>query len=127
MCWLSNLLHCHIHFIFQGKFTTKSDVWSFAVTLWEILTFAREQPFLALTDEEVIENAGHCYRDDNLQTVLSMPGNCPKEIYDLMCECWNRQESVRPTFREIHMFLQRKNMGYNPAEEKLAQITVPIC
>ncbi|KAK0063350.1 discoidin domain-containing receptor 2 [Biomphalaria pfeifferi] len=118
MAWESILL---------GKFTTKSDVWSFAVTLWEILTFAREQPFLALTDEEVIENAGHCYRDDNLQTVLSMPGNCPKEIYDLMCECWNRQESVRPTFREIHMFLQRKNMGYNPAEEKLAQITVPIC
>ncbi|KAH9500701.1 Epithelial discoidin domain-containing receptor 1 [Bulinus truncatus] len=118
MAWESILL---------GKFTTKSDVWSFAVTLWEILTFAREQPFLSLTDEEVIENAGHCYRDDNLQTVLSMPGNCPKEIYDLMCECWNRQESVRPTFREIHMFLQRKNMGYNPAEEKLAQITVPIC
>ncbi|XP_035829229.1 discoidin domain-containing receptor 2, partial [Aplysia californica] len=118
MAWESILL---------GKFTTKSDVWSFAVTLWEVLTFAREQPFLALTDEQVIENAGHCYRDDNLQTVLPMPVNCPKEIYDLMCECWNRQESVRPTFREIHMFLQRKNMGYNPAEEKLGQITVPIC
>ncbi|XP_059166256.1 discoidin domain-containing receptor 2-like isoform X2 [Physella acuta] len=118
MAWESILL---------GKFTTKSDVWSFAVTLWEILTFAREQPFIALTDEQVIENAGHCYRDDNLQTVLTMPINCPKEIYDLMCECWNRQESVRPTFREIHMFLQRKNMGYNPADEELSQITVPIC
>ena len=51
----------------QGKFTTKSDVWSFAVTLWEVLTFARDQPFDGLTDEQVIENAGHYYRDDNQQ------------------------------------------------------------
>lgn len=48
----------------QGKFTTKSDVWSFAVTLWEILTYAREQPYENLTDEKVIENYGHIYQDD---------------------------------------------------------------
>lgn len=118
MAWESILL---------GKFTTKSDVWSFAVTLWEVLTFARDQPFDGLTDEQVIENAGHYYRDDNQQVVLPCPANCPKEIYDLMHECWNRQESERPTFREIHMFLQRKNMGYNPQDEKLSQIQVPIC
>lgn len=118
MAWESILL---------GKFTTKSDVWSFAVTLWEVLTFCREQPFLNLSDEAVIENAGHCYRDDGLQAVLPMPNNCPKEIYDLMCECWNRNDGVRPTFREVHMFLQRKNMGYNPADEKLGQLAVPIC
>lgn len=35
----------------------KSSVWSFAVTLWEILTFAREQPFEDLADEKIIENA----------------------------------------------------------------------
>ncbi|PVD21718.1 hypothetical protein C0Q70_17518 [Pomacea canaliculata] len=110
-----------------GKFTTKSDVWSFAVTLWEVLTFARDQPFDGLTDEQVIENAGHYYRDDNHQVVLPCPPACPKEIYDLMRECWNRQESERPSFREIHMFLQRKNMGYNPQDEKLSQIQVPIC
>ncbi|KAK3781338.1 hypothetical protein RRG08_018964 [Elysia crispata] len=118
MAWESILL---------GKFTTKSDVWSFAVTLWEVLTFCREQPFLNLSDEAVIENAGHCYRDDGLQAVLPMPNNCPKEIYDLMCECWNRNDGVRPTFREVHMFLQRKNMGYNPADEKLGQLGVLIC
>lgn len=118
MAWESILL---------GKFTTKSDVWSFAVTLWEVLTFARDQPFDQLTDEQVIENAGHYYRDDNQQVVLPCPSNCPKEIFDLMRECWNRQESERPTFREIHMFLQRKNMGYNPADEKLMQIQVPVC
>ena len=75
----------------------------------------------------MIENAGHYYRDDNMTTVLPIPANCPREMYDLMCECWNRQESVRPTFREISMFLQRKNMGYNPAEEKLGQEEFPVC
>lgn len=35
----------------------RSTVWSFAVTLWEILTFAREQPFEDLADEKIIDNA----------------------------------------------------------------------
>ncbi|XP_064615973.1 discoidin domain-containing receptor 2-like isoform X2 [Liolophura sinensis] len=118
MAWESILL---------GKFTTKSDVWSFAVTLWEVLTFAKEQPYDSLTDEQVIENAGHYYRNDNQQLYLPQPPNCPREIYDLMRECWNRQELERPSFREIHMFLQRKNMGYNPKDEKLSQIKVPVC
>ncbi|XP_052259022.1 discoidin domain-containing receptor 2-like isoform X2 [Dreissena polymorpha] len=118
MAWESILL---------GKFTTRSDVWSLGVTLWEILTFARDQPYDVMNDEQVIENAGHYYRNDNKQIYLPQPVNCPKEIYDLMLECWNRTECERPSFREIQMFLQRKNMGYNPKDEKMNQIKVPIC
>ena len=43
---------------FQGKYTTKSDVWSFAVTLWEILNLGRRVPYEHLGDEEVV----HCLR-----------------------------------------------------------------
>lgn len=112
----------------QGNFSTKSDVWSFAVTLWEILTFARERPFDALTDEQVVENCACCYHEDGRdaavpdpgleRVVLGQPANCPREIYDLMVECWNRDASQRPSFREVHMFLQRKNMGYSAADER---------
>ncbi|XP_064554114.1 discoidin domain-containing receptor 2 isoform X2 [Drosophila montana] len=110
MAWESVLL---------AKFSTKSDVWSFAVTLWEILTFAREQPYEHMTDANVIENIGHIYQDDKMHELLPMPLNCPREIYDLMCECWQRNESSRPNFREIHLFLQRKNLGFKPDTQTL--------
>lgn len=52
----------------------------------------------------------------SLQIILSLPKNCPKDIYELMRECWHRNDVDRPSFREIHMFLQRKNLGYKHAE-----------
>jgi len=103
-------------------------VWSFAATLWEILTFARERPFDELTDDQVVDNCARCYHEDGYdaavaetgmeRVVLGQPANCPREIYNLMVECWNREASQRPTFREVHMFLQRKNMGYSAADER---------
>ena len=107
----------------QGKFSTRSDVWSFAVTLWEVLSLARQQPFDSLNNDQVIDNCGHYLHDNPCKVLLPCPPLCPKEIYDLMRECWNRDELQRPSFREIHMFLQRKNMGYNPKDE--TAITCP--
>ncbi|XP_061933185.1 discoidin domain-containing receptor 2 isoform X3 [Apis cerana] len=96
----------------MGRHTSKSDVWSFAVTLWEILTFAREQPFEELPDHRIVENATYFYQEDDRRIILPLPKNCPKDIYELMRECWHRNDVDRPSFREIHMFLQRKNLGY---------------
>ncbi|XP_058790523.1 discoidin domain-containing receptor 2 isoform X2 [Phymastichus coffea] len=105
MAWESLLL---------GNYSSKSDVWAFAVTLWEILTFAREQPFEELPDHRIVENATYFYQQDERRIILPLPKNCPKEIYDLIRECWQRNETNRPSFREIHLFLQRKNLGYKP-------------
>ncbi|GFY27256.1 discoidin domain-containing receptor 2 [Trichonephila clavipes] len=82
--------------------------------MWEILTFARHQPYADLVDDKVIENVSHFYHNDGHQIYLPQPPGCPKEIYDLMKECWQRNEHDRPNFREIHLFLQRKNLGYAP-------------
>lgn len=103
--------------VVQGKYTTKSDVWSFAVTLWEILMMARQRPFQELSDEAVVENLQRFSQgvSSALPSVaLSRPQHCPRDIYDLMCECWRRLPTERPSFREIHLFLQRKNLGYSP-------------
>ncbi|KYQ59141.1 Discoidin domain-containing receptor 2 [Trachymyrmex zeteki] len=100
----------------MGRHTCKGDVWAFAVTLWEILTFAREQPFEEFPDHRIVENATYFYQEDERRMILPLPKNCPKEIYDLMRECWQRNDVDRPNFREIHLFLQRKNLGYKPGE-----------
>jgi len=116
----------------QGRFSTKSDVWSFGVTTWEILTFARETPLSRLTDDEVVDNCERWYHQGAAAAaagdsppsspgapaeLLDRPALCPREIYDLLRECWQRDEERRPTFNEVHMFLRRKNSGYNPRDE----------
>ncbi|KAG7169101.1 Discoidin domain-containing receptor 2-like 6 [Homarus americanus] len=99
--------------ILQGRFSTKSDVWAFGVTLWEILTMARQQPYDELSDDGVLENVSHCYHGDGSgMMVLPHPPLCPREMYDMMTACWRPNDRQRPPFWEIHLFLQRKNLGY---------------
>ncbi|XP_066592179.1 discoidin domain-containing receptor 2-like isoform X2 [Prorops nasuta] len=110
--------------LFLAKYTTKSDVWAFAVTLWEILNLGRRVPYDHLSDKQVVQNLRHLQRiDDSSDSAkdtpvcfdyLPRPSTSSKDIYDLMLECWQREETARPTFREISLFLQRKNLGYAP-------------
>ena len=42
-------------------------MWSFGVTLWEMLTLGRQQPYETLPDEGVIENLAHYYHDNGME------------------------------------------------------------
>ncbi|XP_063283195.1 discoidin domain-containing receptor 2 isoform X1 [Pelobates fuscus] len=92
--------------ILLGKFTTASDVWAFAVTLWETFTFCREQPYSEMSDELVIENTGEFFRDKGKQVYLPQPDICPDMVYKLMLSCWRRETKDRPSFQEIYERLQ---------------------
>uniref|UniRef100_A0A8C8SZ39 Discoidin domain-containing receptor 2 n=1 Tax=Pelusios castaneus TaxID=367368 RepID=A0A8C8SZ39_9SAUR len=96
MAWESILL---------GKFTTASDVWAFGVTLWEMFTLCKEQPYSHLSDEQVIENTGEFFRSQGRQIYLSQTPLCPNSVFDLMLRCWSRDIKDRPTFDMIHHFL----------------------
>ncbi|XP_072015960.1 LOW QUALITY PROTEIN: discoidin domain-containing receptor 2-like [Amphiura filiformis] len=100
--------------ILMGKFTSKTDVWAYGITLWEIMTLCREQPYSQLTDEQVIENSGQFFEKSGRPTLLTQPKNCPKDIYDIKRRCWRREPNERPTFEFLHTFLQARNIGYEP-------------
>ncbi|XP_020656591.3 discoidin domain-containing receptor 2 isoform X1 [Pogona vitticeps] len=102
MAWESILL---------GKFTTASDVWAFGVTLWEMFTLCKEQPYSWLTDEQVIENTGEFFRDQGRQAYLSQPSLCPDPVFSLMMTCWSRDIKDRPAFEAIHLFLVEQMDG----------------
>jgi len=114
--------------VLQGRFSTKSDVWSFGVTTWEILTFGVNAPLSSLSDDEVVANCERWYHSGDCVSgpaeLLARPALCPREIYDLLRECWQRDEERRPTFHDVHMFLRRKNSGYEPPPRTAAAATV---
>ncbi|CAL8346138.1 unnamed protein product [Lota lota] len=83
--------------IMYRKFTTESDVWSLGVVLWEIFTYGK-QPWYQLSNNEVIE----CITQGR---VLQRPRTCPKEVYDLMLGCWQREPHMRLNIKEIHLLL----------------------
>lgn len=53
--------------VLQDRYTCASSVWAFAVTLWEILSYACERPYQHLNNEQVIQNAEHMYYGGELQ------------------------------------------------------------
>ncbi|XP_068609211.1 neurotrophic tyrosine kinase, receptor, type 2b [Brachionichthys hirsutus] len=84
--------------IMYRRFTTESDIWSLGVVLWEIFTYGK-QPWYQLSNNEVIE----CITQGR---VLQRPRTCPKEVYDLMLGCWQREPYMRLSIKEIHGLLQ---------------------
>lgn len=76
----------------------------------------RDRPYHNLSNEKVIQNAEHMYYGGELQILLPKPQSCPIEVYNLMCECWKRDEKCRPTFKQIYIFLKYHNKEYSTAD-----------
>ena len=87
---------------FSGKFSEKSDVWAFGVTMWELFTLGKEAPYPHLSDEEVIHNA---LKREHRQ-FPSQPTACPDHVYEIMEQCWTVDMTQRTTFKKLHTMLQ---------------------
>ncbi|KAM4699455.1 receptor tyrosine-protein kinase erbB-3 isoform 2-T2 [Discoglossus pictus] len=79
-----------IHF---GKYTHQSDVWSYGVTLWEMMTFG-EEPYVGIPPMNVPDILEKGER-------LSQPHICTIDVYMVMVKCWMIDENIRPTFKEL--------------------------
>ena len=104
----------------ESKFSTQSDVWSFGILVWEILTFGKEKTYLifsnmiltnfklgkkpygAMINSEVKEfvcNGGH----------LGVPTKCLPEISErLFLQCWAFAAKDRPSFETLKYELEWK-------------------
>ena len=82
---------------FYGRFSEKTDIWSFGVTMWEIFTLTKTQPYEELDDQEMIQDAirGASRR------LLDRPEACPMEVYQVMLRCWEYSPEDRATFEEV--------------------------
>ncbi|XP_064607929.1 tyrosine-protein kinase CSK-like isoform X2 [Liolophura sinensis] len=81
----------------ESKFTSKSDMWSFGILLWEIYSFGRV-PYPRIPLADVVMHVEKGYR-------MEAPEGCPKEIYDIMMRAWKIQPEGRPTFQEVYQEL----------------------
>ncbi|XP_077408357.1 protein tyrosine kinase 2 beta, b isoform X2 [Vanacampus margaritifer] len=75
------------------RFTSASDVWMFAVCMWEILSRG-QQPFFWLENRDVINQLEQGIR-------LPKPDDCPPALYSLMTRCWSYDARERPNFTEL--------------------------
>lgn len=94
---------------FYGKFSVKSDAWSFGVTIWEIYTLGNNEPYEEMTDEEYINDAVR----GGERKILSQPTNCPDEVYEVMLRCFVHEPNMRADFEEIYsrLFLTYTKLG----------------
>ncbi|NXN86442.1 MERTK kinase, partial [Bombycilla garrulus] len=80
-------------------YTTKSDVWAFGVTMWEIATRGMT-PYPGVQNHEIYEYLFHGQR-------LKKPEDCLDELYEIMSECWRADPATRPTFSQLKVQLEK--------------------
>uniref|UniRef100_H3B0W6 receptor protein-tyrosine kinase n=1 Tax=Latimeria chalumnae TaxID=7897 RepID=H3B0W6_LATCH len=81
------------------KFTSASDVWSYGIVMWEVVSFG-ERPYWEMSNQDVIKAIDEGYR-------LPAPMDCPLVLHQLMLDCWEKARSDRPKFGQIVNILDK--------------------
>ncbi|XP_055991431.1 ephrin type-A receptor 3 isoform X2 [Sorex fumeus] len=91
------------------KFTSASDVWSYGIVLWEVMSYG-ERPYWEMSNQDVIKAVDEGYR-------LPPPMDCPAALYQLMLDCWQKDRNNRPKFEQIVSILDK--LIRNPGSLKI--------
>uniref|UniRef100_A0A672IRY9 receptor protein-tyrosine kinase n=1 Tax=Salarias fasciatus TaxID=181472 RepID=A0A672IRY9_SALFA len=81
------------------KFTSASDVWSYGIVMWEVISYG-ERPYWEMSNQDVIKAIDEGYR-------LPAPMDCPVVLHQLMLDCWEKGRSDRPKFGQIVTILDK--------------------
>jgi len=88
---------------FYQKYTIKSDVWSFGILMYEIITLGKV-PYPGMRGQEVLEKIEGGYR-------MPQPHGCPDDYYSIMKDCWKQEPSQRPSFETLKWQLDDFNVA----------------
>jgi RYK receptor-like tyrosine kinase len=87
--------------ISTGHFSRASDMWSWAIFLWEVLTRA-QQPFPDIDPFEMEAYLAEGFR-------LHQPLNCPDQLYTVMVSCWAHNPHHRASVQTLYTHLMDFN------------------
>ena len=83
---------------FYNRFSIKSDVWSFGVTMWEIVTKGAV-PYPGMSNGQTLAQVEGGYR-------MPKPDGCPDALYEIMLSCWKDEPESRWTFDYLQSALE---------------------
>ena len=88
-----------IESLYDNLFSVKSDIWSFGILMWEIVTLG-STPYPGMGAADVMKKVRDGYR-------LEKPEHCRRELYNIMYYCWAKDSNDRPAFSEIVQMLDK--------------------
>ncbi|XP_055700402.1 tyrosine kinase receptor Cad96Ca [Phlebotomus papatasi] len=88
-----------IESLYDNIFSVKSDIWSFGILMWEIVTLG-STPYPGIAAAEVMRQVRDGYR-------LEKPEHCRRELYNIMYYCWAKDSNERPSFSELVILLDK--------------------
>eukprot|EP00118_Oscarella_pearsei_P002220 m.9882 g.9882 ORF g.9882 m.9882 type:complete len:1178 (+) comp21712_c0_seq2:2831-6364(+) len=103
-----------IESLIERTFSTASDVWSYGVTLWEIMTYGR-RPYLGIYSSDALVE--YLLRGKR----MTKPDDCDGRIYEIMASTWTAEFSERPSFEDIISKLEKcARLGKNRKQADIA-------
>lgn len=82
-----------IESLYDDIFSVKSDIWSFGILMWEIVTLG-STPYPGMSASDVMRKVRDGYR-------LQKPEHCRRELYNIMYYCWTEDFNERPVFSDL--------------------------